>query len=199
MRFPGQYFDNETNLHYNYFRDYDPDSGRYVESDPVGLEAGLNTYSYVGSRPLLLRDSSGLDATVVFYPGGVTHIGIGINTSNTVGFYPAQKSLDAAICRDVPGVVMNDLPRQQSALPKAQSVTIKTNELQDMRMQQYINRFRQGSTPTPSYNLCSMQCTSFVAQVLQAGGVPIPGGDFTVPSKLFDSLNTTYGQPGGSK
>jgi uncharacterized protein RhaS with RHS repeats len=46
--------------HYNYFRDYDPSIGRYIESDPIGLEAGLNTYDYVDSRPLSLIDFAGL-------------------------------------------------------------------------------------------------------------------------------------------
>jgi RHS repeat-associated protein len=49
LRLPGQYFDKETNLHYNYFRGYDPAIGRYSESDPIGLRGGLNTYVYVGA------------------------------------------------------------------------------------------------------------------------------------------------------
>jgi RHS repeat-associated protein len=57
---PGQYFDLETNLSYNYFRDYDSGIGRYVESDPIGLRAGLNTYLYVRGRPLVAVDSLGL-------------------------------------------------------------------------------------------------------------------------------------------
>ena len=52
LRFPGQYFDAETGLHYNYFRDYDPTIGRYVESDPIGLDGGVNTYAYVTNHPL---------------------------------------------------------------------------------------------------------------------------------------------------
>jgi RHS repeat-associated protein len=59
-RFPGQYFDAETGKHYNYFRDYDPSIGRYIESDPIGLKAGLNTYAYVESAPLDDVDFFGL-------------------------------------------------------------------------------------------------------------------------------------------
>jgi len=62
LRFSGQYFDAETGLHYNYFRDYDPATGRYVESDPIGLNGGKNTYNYVFSRPLSLTDMFGLSS-----------------------------------------------------------------------------------------------------------------------------------------
>ena len=60
LRFPGQYYDKETNLNYNYFRDYNPATGRYIESDPIGLEGGINTYGYVGANPIFRTDPSGL-------------------------------------------------------------------------------------------------------------------------------------------
>jgi len=60
LRFPGQYYDGESQLHYNYFRDYDSSTGRYVESDPIGLTAGMNTYMYVLSNPLRNIDIFGL-------------------------------------------------------------------------------------------------------------------------------------------
>jgi RHS repeat-associated protein len=64
MRYPGQWYDSESKLHYNYFRDYDPANGRYVESDPIGLAGGFNTYGYVSADPLVMSDPSGLFATV---------------------------------------------------------------------------------------------------------------------------------------
>lgn len=76
LRFPGQYFDKETNLHYNYFRDYDPRIGRYLESDPIGLAGGLNTFGYVGQNPLGFVDPTG---EILFAPiviGGLIGGGI---------------------------------------------------------------------------------------------------------------------------
>ena len=60
QRFPGQYEDVETSLYYNYFRYYDPSTGRYLTSDPIGLLSSLNTYAYVDSNPLKWRDRFGL-------------------------------------------------------------------------------------------------------------------------------------------
>jgi len=57
---PGQYFDAETGLHQNRFRDFDPSTGRYLQSDPIGLRGGISTYSYAGSNPLAYTDTSGL-------------------------------------------------------------------------------------------------------------------------------------------
>lgn len=59
LRFPGQYADAETSLNQNWFRDYDPSIGRYIQSDPIGLRAGSNTYSYAEANPLRKWDPNG--------------------------------------------------------------------------------------------------------------------------------------------
>jgi len=60
LRFAGQYYDDETSTHYNINRDYDPQIGRYLQSDPIGFDGGVNSYGYVGGNPLGAVDEMGL-------------------------------------------------------------------------------------------------------------------------------------------
>lgn len=59
-RFPGQYKDQETGLHQNWHREYDSKLGRYVESDPIGIDGGINTFLYAMGSPILKVDRTGL-------------------------------------------------------------------------------------------------------------------------------------------
>jgi RHS repeat-associated protein len=65
LRFQGQYLDRETGLHYNTFRFYDPDVGRFTQADPVGLAGGINAYLY-GPNSLAWVDPLGLTAEDIF-------------------------------------------------------------------------------------------------------------------------------------
>ncbi|MDM4766845.1 RHS repeat-associated core domain-containing protein [Pelomonas sp. SE-A7] len=79
LRFPGQQYDEFIGTHYNYFRDYDPTTGRYVQSDPIGLQGGVNTYAYVDDNPLNYSDPLGLFTTL-------NHVSITIAALRQCGF-----------------------------------------------------------------------------------------------------------------
>jgi RHS repeat-associated protein len=101
MRFPGQRYDAVTGLFQNGWRDYDPASGRYVQSDPIGLAGGISTYAYVGSNPygrvdpfgLAWQYSFALNFTVISPSTGFSvNLGAGVNIDgwNSKGFNQVQ-------------------------------------------------------------------------------------------------------------
>ena len=99
LRFPGQFYDQNAKLHYNYYRDYDPNTGRYIESDPIGLAGGINTYAYVGGDPVGYIDPTGegwypydenhgtptSTGMYIFNRGGITYVYWNIVQFNNTG------------------------------------------------------------------------------------------------------------------
>ncbi|WP_241295904.1 RHS repeat-associated core domain-containing protein, partial [Burkholderia stabilis] len=84
IRFPGQYYDRESGLHYNRFRYYDPQVGRYINQDPIGFDGGVNLYSYADNAPNIAFDPKGLFVPLIAAAaflgrgvlGGVVEIGM---------------------------------------------------------------------------------------------------------------------------
>ena len=89
IRFPGQYYDEETGLHYNWHRYYSPELGRYISSDPIGLQGGMNTYGYALQNPVQNIDFYGLDTTVIT----IRRFGIGIHSAAHVDNGPNNQPL----------------------------------------------------------------------------------------------------------
>jgi len=86
MRFPGQRYDVASALNQNYFRDYDASTGRYAQSDPIGLGGGTSTYAYAGMNPLRSIDPNGLDFFDPVFE---------LVYQTTDGWSPSQTTVDA--------------------------------------------------------------------------------------------------------
>jgi len=118
LRFPGQYYDAETGTHYNYLRDYDPRTGRYLTADPIGVRGGLNTYAYAEGNPLALADPLGLAAEGSLVVGGVddsTLVGRAINRAESYG-------LDTGEVMDGFAMVPKPLPADSTFVRKLDAV-----------------------------------------------------------------------------
>jgi RHS repeat-associated protein len=194
LRFPGQVIDKETNTHYNTFRDYSPEIGRYIQSDPIGLKDGLNTYAYVYDNPVQLFDALGLDVRICFFPraaSGFGHVGIGIaGAPSTYGFYPRNQQAGLReIVKGTPGTVAEDT-RDPNDIEGATCQILPATPDQDDCIERCIKS--RASSPG-TYRLLSRQCTSFSRDCLAECVLPSGDPNTPRPRAWYDSL------PGGTQ
>ncbi len=180
--YPSHSVSNRKAAHYNYFRDYDPGIGRYIESDPIGLRAGLNTYGYALARPLIWPDFFGLDQNVCFYAdaaAGFGHIGSGpAGSDGTSGFYPGGA---------------NGMGQVKPDQQKEKTCTIlKSDPDQDDCMERC--RKDRHDNPGP-YNVLTRQCTSFVRDCLASCKIFKGSYRGPLPDVFFTSIGGSNPRP----
>jgi RHS repeat-associated protein len=187
FQYTGREFDSETGLSYYRARYYDPSVGRFLSEDPIGFDGGINFYTYTRNQPTRYRDPSGLDVTVILYRGeGINvfdHVGIGVNSTATTGFYPASDDLLDLIRilagRDVRGDARPDDPSRH----REEVITIPTTPAHDIAVQAYIDNVLRNPG---RYNVYNRSCVTFVTEALRAAGLRIPSR--LTPSGLMEEL-----------
>jgi RHS repeat-associated protein len=189
LRLPGQYYDRETGLHYNYFRDYDPTTGRYAEADSIGLDGGLNLYAYVGGNPTRWTDPLGLDygfsvdsaaaggnghTTLYFQDGSGAWFAYnqgaagGTSSGGNLGFLSGSNAPAGVGIEPVDGPPNGALVYPSS---KAQNGKISSCAIASQ------NAHNTGKT---KYNLYGNNCTDAAVDVLGCAGITVPNPALTV-------------------
>jgi RHS repeat-associated protein len=200
LRFPGQYFDVETGFAQNGFRDYASLLGRYIESDPIGLAGGLNTFVYIGANPENGIDADGLDALLfnntnaANFPGGpYGHNAIAVGTPSQGYFFysknggPDNVSLYFSTYQELLNYVnLNGYTG---------GVDIPTGWAEDIAMQQ-----KGQAIYNTQYNFTNNNCADLTAAILNAGNISVANSqDFfgiTIPNTQFNNVENG-GYPGG--
>ncbi len=174
LRFPGQRYDAASGLDQNYFRDYDMNAGRYVQSDPIGLGGGPNTYSYVLGDPLSVIDPLGLETGVtIWQPVGwgessFGHVSTDVN-GTTYSFGPGGMTVMPTV----------DYVKKNS-FRDGEEVLIKLMPDQEAKLEQCLSK------PRDKYNFATNNCGTPVQDCLKGMGVDT--GNQIMPVSLGNQL-----------
>ncbi|AOL07755.1 hypothetical protein WI95_28290 [Burkholderia contaminans] len=166
IRFQGQYHDHESGLHYNRHRYYDPQVGRYINQDPIGLMGGLNTYEYAFGNPLTYMDSMGLNPAVGCAAGAWAGGPIGCGAGALIGTLVGGVAVTAIL--STPGdtaISDNDIRDKAGRKVSAMAETMKPpgncSPRDQKRMQDEVDRHCKGGRRSCNANTDPMQAMIF--------------------------------------
>ncbi|WP_236822536.1 RHS repeat-associated core domain-containing protein [Andreprevotia sp. IGB-42] len=185
LRFPGQYYDAESGRHYNYFRDYDPSTGRYVQSDPIGLAGGsFSTYAYVNGSPINNLDALGQD--VCRYESDIDYqhqwIEIGGDSNRSYGGWPDDNPFGG------PMKVFNPDPKnKEKNLKETEKECTKTTVAQDAEIEGWIKKNYQINSTSKNINgryfFGVRDCRAFAGAVMRKAKEVVDGSSSTNAGK----------------
>ncbi len=167
IRFQGQYFDEESGLHYNRHRYYDPSLGQFTTQDPIGLLGGVNNYQYAPNPvgwvdPLGLTCKEGTAEIIMYKAGPQVHFVVEVHHNGTSMVTEQQSSGSFG----TPTEIEND---DFSGMLGMEPVNIITTKLPDARAAIEYQTIRAG-TPDGPYCVDTNSCLTHVFDVLRAGG-----------------------------
>ncbi len=177
LRFQGQYFDTETGLHYNRFRYYDPDAGRFIHQDPIGLLGGDNLYLYVPNPmgwvdPFGLTDKNAGEAEVYLHQlGRNQHVSIKV-TKGRMKIHTDQVIVPPIEDRVTQIRLLNGA--QQANLMKRTTETYTIPLPDATKAMEHQGTLIKKGKNLGLYDIDKNSCLSHACEVLKAGGVDVP-------------------------
>ena len=160
FRFPGQYFDQETGLHYNYHRYYDHAIGRYLRADPIGLAGGISLFLYATNNPINAIDPLGLRVSIVYRPLKGLAYGLGYHQAISINGVIYGFSKDVGVVKE---------SSSDYGWGSHEKVIYPGDE-HDKAVLDYLKNAAADNDPRftkDTYGLCTNNCMTFVDTALE--------------------------------